>query len=264
MVAENSSPGAGASEAAVREQYLRSKGLCNLTDLDDAEEALLQLQGHHELVVVVEMCEAQRPSKLGSLKGTHEKYEEEYNKLQETFAELSGDGAIRYEKWQPGMATPVEGSSLAQSAPFEAGAGRSSRPQSASTTRPRSRPQSAAQGERLRRQLLGVGAPAGDRVQPRIGAFEVSFKLVNTQSGRIYGPIEVFSKISTGHWPGTASKLVQRVQKDLQVFLTRDLGHGMLHQHVQAQVKQQQQQQPERTGPDRPNVMMAATLLEAG
>ena len=164
------------------------------------------------------------------------------------------------------MPTPVESSSLAQAALSpEAPAGRSSRPQSASTTRPRSRPQSAAQGERLRRQL-GLGS-ATDRSQPRIGAFEVSFRLVNTQSHKIYGPVEVFSKISTGHWPGTASKLVQRVQKDLQVFLTKDLGHGMLHQHVQAKVRSQQQQQqqsPERAAPDRPNVLMAASLLEAG
>ena len=57
----------------------------------------------------------------------------------------------------------------------------------------------------------------------------MSFKLVNTTSNRSYGPVEIFSKIATGHWPGAASKLVQRVQTSgLQKFLVQDTGDGCI------------------------------------
>ena len=62
------------------------------------------------------------------------------------------------------------------------------------------------------RGALGLVEP-GVRLQPRIGAFEVSYKLVNTVSRREYGPVEIFSKIQTGRWPGAASLLVKRVAK---------------------------------------------------
>ena len=75
-------------------------------------------------------------------------------------------------------------------------------------------------------------ADGSERSGPRIGAFEVSYKLVNTTSGRQYGPVEIFSKIQTGHWPGAASKLVKRVQERLQGFLAADVGAGALFQHV--------------------------------
>jgi hypothetical protein len=75
-------------------------------------------------------------------------------------------------------------------------------------------------------------ADGSERSGPRIGAFEVSYKLVNTTSGRQYGPVEIFSKIQTGRWPGAGSLLVKRVQERLQGFLAADVGAGMLFQHV--------------------------------
>ena len=70
------------------------------------------------------------------------------------------------------------------------------------------------------------------RLAPRIGAFEVCYKLVNTQSGQQYGPVEVFSKIGCGHWPGAPNIIIKRVQEQLQAFLQKDLGAGMIYQHV--------------------------------
>jgi len=99
----------------------------------------------------------------------------------------------------------------------------------------------ASQNAQLR-AYMGLGAQA-ERTQPRIGAFEVCYKLVNTQSGQQYGPVEVFSKLGSGHWPGAANILLGRVQDQLQDFLQRDMGHGMMFQHAQALAKEAKEQQ---------------------
>ena len=249
---EVSSPANG----AVLDAVMKSKGLSMVDDLDQEEEPLLQLQQHHELVIIVELCEATRPSKLGSLKGSHAKYEEEFSRLEsELTAALAGDGTIRMVKWEPGMqnATPMN---LGAPAP-PSSSSRPSRPQSAGASRMSSRPQSASTtrgaAERLRGQL-GLSDPS-ERTGPRIGAFEVSYKLVNTNSGRQYGPVEIFSKIQTGHWPGAASKLVKRVQERLQGFLAADVGAGMLYQKVQAEVQNERAQKDLK---DRPIALAAA------
>jgi len=260
-------PDEASARAEALDAVVRSKGLNMIGDLDapEAEPPLLQLQDHHELVVTVELCGAVRPSKLGSLKGSHEKYEEEFAALEDKLRELEGRGSLRLEKWQPGAApsSPMPPPPLPSSGgSIEVGVyrlgGRPPRPQSAGSSRAQSRPQSAmTHGQRLRAHL-GMADP-GARIAPRIGAFEVAFKLVNTTTHRVYGPVEIFSKIATGHWPGHAKLLTKRAQESLQPFLKQDMGDGALFAHVQAQVQQEQQQKRE---PSTPQLRSAADLPE--
>lgn len=242
------------SRATAIESVLKSKGLQTLDDLEDPEEPLLlQLQAHHNLVVMVEMCQAQRPSKLGSLKGSHEKYEEEFTRLEQTLGTIAGEGSVEFIKWEPGMPAMPSSSSVP---PPPANSGRRSRPQSAGTVRSGSRPQSAAVGSQNAQLRAYMGMQASERLAPRIGAFEVCYKLVNTQSGQQYGPVEVFSKIASGHWPGPPSLLVKRVQEELQGFLRRDMGNGMLFQHAQTLAKEAK----ETARPGRPVLQQAEDL----
>ncbi len=192
------------SRAEVMDAVLKSKGMRGMDDLDRAEEEpLLELQQHHEILVVIELCEAARPSKLGSLKGSHAKYEEHYQRMESIFDEVRGQGEVRLKKWE---------------AP----------PGAASTP---SRPQSAqSQYTRLARQA-GM-AVEQQRVAPRIGAFEVSFSLRNTTSNAKYPTIPLFSKLDSGHWPGSATRLANRIRQELQPFLKTDLGSHSLHAHV--------------------------------
>lgn len=238
MVAE-AAPSSPISRATAVESVLKSKGIHTLDDLEAEEKPKeLQLAAHHNLVVLVEMCQAQRPSKLGSLKGSHAKYEDELSRLEQTLQELAGDGTVEVIKWEPGMpAWPGTGSSCAAQPAGGVGAhGRRSRPQSAGAAS-RSRPQSAGVANSTRLQAMGLYAGSSERLAPRIGAFEVCYKLVNTQSGMQYGPVEIFSKIASGCWPGAPAILLRRVQEQLQGFLQQDLGHGMLFQHAQQLAK---------------------------
>ena len=221
-------PASPIDRASAINSYLKAKNNVNtIDDLDGpAEEPLLELQSHHKLIFIVEMCQAVRPSKLGSLKGTHDKYEDELTKLQSTVADLAGAGAVEVIQWEPGM--PVVPSSSSRPPPTGGGAGGA-----------RSRPQSAGVTGRSRPQSAGPNVPSWapitrekERAAPRIGAFEVSYKLVNTTSGKQYGPIEVFSKIQSCCWPGASSILLKRIQEQLQGFLQVDMGGVMLYQHV--------------------------------
>lgn len=218
-----------ANRAASIEALMKSKGFQTLDDLEQEEQQLLELQNHHKLVVIVEFCHAVRPSKLGSLKGSHEKYEEEFARLEQTFGGIQGAGEIEVIKWEAGMPPLTSSSSRPPPKP------RSSRPQSAGASRAASRPQSAAASSQPRGM---VSLLDGNPQTPRIGSFEVFYKLVNTQSGQQYGPVEVFSKLLSGHWPGAPSILIKRVQEQLQPFLQRDMGAGMLFQHAQALAKE--------------------------
>ena len=229
-------PGSPVSRDAAVAALMKSKGLNTLDDLenDDGADFLYELQPHHNLVVIVEMCQAQRPSKLGSLKGSHAKYEEEFSRLEATMSTLAGNGSVELIKWEPGMPNvPSSSSAPPLGVTVLGGAGRRSRPQSAGTAGPRSRPQSAAPSlpGGFARAYMG-GGMSEPRLAPRIGAFEVCYKLVNTQSGQQYGPVEVFSKIGCGHWPGAPNIIIKRVQEQLQAFLQKDLGAGMIYQHV--------------------------------
>jgi len=218
------------ARGSAMESMLRSKGIHTMDDLDaPEEEPLLELQSQHQLIFIVEVCQAKRPSKLGSLKGSHEKYLDELARLEKTVEDLKGEGTLEVIEWQPGMpVVPSSGSgSGAPVAQMSESMGRRSRPQSAGLRPGGSRPQSAAASSRAH-----MGGSVEERAAPRIGAFEVSYKLVNTTSGQQYGPVEVFSKIGSGHWPGPASQLINRVQKQLQVFLQSDLGGAALYQHV--------------------------------
>lgn len=247
-----------AESAVSREEALaalvKSKGNVHTLDdlgLEDPQEPeLLKLKAHHKLIFVVELCEAKRPGV--SLKGSHEKYEEQFQRLESgVTAELSGTegGVVEVIRWEPGMPMVPSSSSIPQppqpTGMGAAGGGRS-RPQSAGAARPCiSRPQSAAStshNARLRAQLgLHSGEPPA---APRIGAFEVSYKLLNTTSGQQYGPVEVFSKIATQTWPGDLTLIINRVQQQLQGFLQRDLGAGFIYQHVQGEAKAKAEAKP--------------------
>jgi hypothetical protein len=74
-----------------------------------------------------------------------------------------------------------------------------------------------------------------EQFAPRIGAFEVTFKLVNTQSHKVYGPDLLFSKIESGCWPGSASQLINRAQKSLQPWLMADLAGHSIHTFAKAE-----------------------------
>lgn len=241
MVAAPSSP---VARGTAMDAVLASKGIKTLDDLDgpDGPEPLLELQAHHELIFLVEHCHAQRPSKLGSLKGSHEKYVDEFSRLEQTVESLRGGGAVSVIKWEPGMpAVPVS-----SRFPSEPTGGRRSRPQSAGAARPHiSRPQSASASSQNPR-LRALGLNSEERTESRIGSFEVSFKLVNTQSGKQYGPIEVFSKIQSQCWFAT-NILLKRVQDRLQEFLQHDLGAGMLFQHAQSLAKEAKDDERPRT-----------------
>ena len=70
--------------------------IATIVENDDGADFLYELQPHHNLVVIVEMCQAQRPSKLGSLKGSHAKYEEEFSRLEATMSTLAGNGSVEH------------------------------------------------------------------------------------------------------------------------------------------------------------------------
>ena len=226
MVAAAASP---IDRSSALDSMLKSKNIGTIDDLDaPEEEPLLELQTNHNLIVIVEMCQATRPSKLGSLKGSHEKYVDELGRLTSTVESLKGAGAVEVIEWKPGDPIVPSSSSFSPPQPPAGGGatpGRRSRPQSAGAMS--SRPQSA---HAMMRTYLG--GPPEERQGPRIGSFEVSYKLVNTLSGKQYGPVEVFSKISSGCWPGASELMVKRIQEQLQGFLQVDMGNAMIYQHV--------------------------------
>lgn len=200
-----------ASRAEVMSAVLRSKGMRGMDDLEAEGEPLLTLQAHHELVVVVELCCATRPSKLGSLKGSHAKYEEQFMRMEDVLGQVAEGGQLSVQKWEPPAGAALE----------------SSRP---------ARPQSA----QLYARMQGLGATgAEERVAPRIGAFEVSCHLRNTTSGTTYPSLSLFSKLESGCWPGSGTRMVNKARQDLQPYLEKDIGHQALHTHVSAQIEQQ-------------------------
>jgi len=225
------------SRAETFDAVLKSKGINNIDDIEDDSEPLLTLQNHHELVVVVEMCPAQRPS--ASLKGTHERYEQEFARLNDSLQDLQGEGSMSFHEWAPGLGGQVDAGASLASRPT-----RPTRPQSAGTSRASSRPQSAMSSMRRGNSMAG----ASERLQPRVGAFEVSFKLINTVSHESYGPVQIFSKIATGHWPGQPRKLIKRAQEYLQPFLAKDMGSGLMFAHVRSEVAKERESSPLRSG----------------
>ncbi len=176
--------------------------------------APLQLQACHKLVITIELCQAERPSRLGSLKGTHAKYEDEFARVEQAVAtELAGDGTVEVVRWQPGM--PVVG---AASGAAESGAarhrGRRLAGSHASTraVSPRCPPQIAADTPQ---PAVPLRIMSERQAWVRLGAFEVSYKLINTQTGAQLPAnddvsAEIFSKLSSGRWP-TPAILIKRI-----------------------------------------------------
>ena len=192
-------------DQSLLDAFAKQKGMCCIDDADD-EPAHLQMQQHHELSVAVEYCVAQRPSKLGSLRGSSAKYESMYDSLAEVLADLQGEGAITVRK-----ATPTE-VNAADSAALRG------MPVPLTPTRPQS----------ANARLRSTGTPEDDSV-PRMGSFEVLFTLYNRQSGQKYGPIQIHSKLQTRQWP-LMQKLRQRLDVHLQQFLGKDVGHHQFYQ----------------------------------
>lgn len=111
----------------------------------------MQLQAHHVMRVMVELCTAPRPSV--HLRGSSEKYTQAFNELREELTNRLG----------------------------KAGA-------------------------------LSVVANRGGRQDPRVGAFEVSFTLIDIRNnGQSHGPLLVFSKLGERCWP-SPSKLGAQIQ----------------------------------------------------
>ena len=77
------------------DQYAMSKGL-KMVD-DDDEEAVThhEMAAEHELVIHIEHCKADRPSKMGSLKGCKENYETKARDIETVIKSLSlGAGMV--------------------------------------------------------------------------------------------------------------------------------------------------------------------------
>jgi len=213
-------------DSSLLDAFAKQKGMACIDDVD-AEPERLSLQSHHELVVAVEFCVAPRPSKLGSLRGSSEKYVSMFDALQEPLDELRGEGMVTLRKASP---TEVMAATLAAVRGVV---------QAATPTRP------ASANARLR-----SGGPVDD-VAPRIGSFEVLFTLINCQSGAKYGPIQVHSKLHTRRWP-LFDKLRQRLDAHLQQFLAKDTGHYEFHQakeRASVAISAQQHQQREAASP---------------
>lgn len=199
-------------DTSLLDAFAKQKGMLTVDDTE--EEPRLCLLQHHELVVAVEHCTAVRPSKVGSLRGTNEKYTSTFSNLDGAMRELVGEGSCLVRKKTVGecLATLLAerrglmGTSKS-AAPLPA------RPQSASAT------------------LRGGGASSAtsDEHFPRIGSFEIAFSLVNRVTGNTYGPFEVHSKLQTRRWP-LLEKLRQRVDAQLQLFLATDMRDHQFHQ----------------------------------
>lgn len=132
----------------------------------------------HELHVHVEYCTAKRPSRTGSLRGSAATYVERFQQLNELFTSMAGDATL----------------DMAPNDPAHLGA-----------LAPGRRPMPAAGTARLPLQAAAWPDQSWDsktkQSWPRLGAFEVSLTLKNTQSGKCYGPRPVYSKLETRSWP---------------------------------------------------------------
>ena len=215
-------------DSSLLDAFAKQKGMCTIDDAD-LEPKRLSLQQHHELSVAVEYCVAARPSKLGSLRGSSEKYESMYDSLEMALDELRGGGGI----------------SLRKASPSEVNAAANSASRGALPPVTPVRPKSAA-------ARLGSSVKPEDAT-PRIGSFEVLFTLVNCHTGHTYGPMQVHSKLQTRQWP-LMQKLRQRIDMHLQHFLIKDIGHHQYHQEKErvsvalAEQRQQVQQEQLRGG----------------
>eukprot|EP00966_Prymnesium_polylepis_P183983 4264492-Prymnesium_polylepis.1 len=91
-------------ETSLLDAFAREKGMQCIDDLAN-EPQRLDLQSHHELVIAVEFCVAPRPSKLGSLRGSSEKYVAMYDALKDALVGLCGEGLLTLRKASPSEVT---------------------------------------------------------------------------------------------------------------------------------------------------------------
>jgi len=176
-------------DSSLLEQFAKQKGLATFDDEEEEEQQLFP-QSQHEIVVHVEYCTALRPSRTGSLRGSSQKYIDHFSQLEDVFAPLRGDGELRVVANQKQHAAPAASRTAAAT----------KRPSSAATHRT----VDASLGVNTSAaRLMATDSEGGDggRLWPRIGAFEVSLTLRNTQSGRTHGPALIHSKLETGRWP---------------------------------------------------------------
>ena len=84
-----------ASTSRMLDQYAMSKGLKMVNDDDEEAATHHEMTADHELVIHIEHCKADRPSKMGSLKGCKENYETKARDIETVIKSLSlGDGTV--------------------------------------------------------------------------------------------------------------------------------------------------------------------------
>jgi len=205
-------------------QFTKHKGLASFDD--EEEEELLLPQGHHELVVHIEHCTAQRPSRTGSLRGSSQKYEDHTTQLKEVLQPLCGDGSLRIAVNQQELSASADGSRRPRSRPASAGSGSGSRIAVPAPLQP-------AWPE----QATRTGPPGW----PRIGAFEVSLVLRNLQSNVNQPPEPVYSKLQTGRWPchsklktHFSSVLHEQLKQDEKDFAAFEMKQAVFRQETGA------------------------------
>ena len=85
-------------ESGLRVEFLKSRGVATFDDDAESVDPRRTLEPHHELVVVVEYCTAPRPSRIGSLRGSAEKYTNCFALLDEALQPLKGE-ELRSNGW---------------------------------------------------------------------------------------------------------------------------------------------------------------------
>jgi len=150
----------------------------------DEPLSLFEPKAYHTLLVELEHCVSHRPS--DHLRGSASKYTSHAASLEGCLAPAAGDAAFVFKVNEP--------------------------------------QQSATSPKRLGVDAFGnpVGKTfTGDEKFPRVGSFEVKVTLINNEFSHRYGPVLVFSKLSTGMWP-SFTKLRKNVDALLQQLLVED------------------------------------------
>ena len=207
------------------DQYAMSKGLKMVNDDDEEAATHHEMTADHELVIHIEHCKADRPSKMGSLKGCKENYETKARDIETVIKSLSlGAGTVSVHINEEKIHHELAGGP----SPPAARGGKSPRAKSTpsmrvSVTTPLS-PTSTSGTQTWRppvRTRFGwqpQPTPEKKETWPRIGACEVTMQLRNTLLHTRYPTVTLASKIEAAMWP--SKRLVaKRVEKSLQKLL---------------------------------------------
>ena len=214
-----------ASTSRMLDQYAMSKGLKMVDDDDEEAATHHEMTADHELVIHIEHCKADRPSKMGSLKGCKENYETKARDIETVIKSLSlGAGTVSVHINEEKIHNELAGGP----SPPAARGGKSPRAKSTpsmrvSVTTPLS-PTSTSGTQTWRppvRTRFGwqpQPTPEKKETWPRIGACEVTMQLRNTLLHTRYPTVTLASKIEAAMWP--SKRLVaKRVEKSLQKLL---------------------------------------------